>query len=286
MVIGGDQRECILIDALAGCGAKVVAVGHTHLPDHPNIRMSSSLLSVVRAADAVIAPMSNTDAQGNIKAVPDQNLKLSLDRSFFSHMKRDAPLFIGIAQPVIRSLSQEFGIRVVEMAEVDEIATLNSIPTAEGAIQRAMEELPITIHGSSAAVIGFGRCAITLARMLAALGAKTKVIARNPAQLARAFEMGLEALHWDELTTVLPTCDVIFNTVPTRVIDRSMLEQLDRECVIIDIASAPGGIDFEAARELKVRAFLELGLPGRVAPKTAGAILARSIPPIIRDMCM
>lgn len=285
VVAGGDQREQILISALAQTGARVIAVGYTHVPEGLGIRTSRSLLDTVPGAHAVIAPMSSTDAAGNIKAVPDPTVSLSLDREFFNQMRRGAPLLIGIAHPIIRSLSQEFGIRVIELAEVDEIATLNSIPTAEGALQRAMEELPVTIHGTRTAVLGFGRCAVTLVRMLQALGADTHVIARNPAQLARAYEMGAHALPWDRLATVLPQCRLIFNTVPARVLDRPILERLDRDSVIIDIASAPGGIDFDAARALGIKAFLELGLPGRVAPKTAGEILARCVPPLLYDLC-
>lgn len=284
-VLGGDRRESLLVDALANSGAHVVAVGYVDLPTHRNIRSSRSLVEAVSGADAVIAPMSNTDAKGNIRAVQDPTIQLRLDESFFRSMRPGVPFFIGIAQPLIRLLAQQHGVHLIESAEVDEIATLNSIPTAEGAIQRAMEELPITIHGSYAAVVGFGRCGITLARMLHALGARTRVVARSPYQLARAFEMGLTTFTWRELPAALEACDVIFNTVPVRVLDRSILQTLPKDCLIIDIASAPGGTDFSAAETLGIRAFLELGLPGRVAPQTAGEILARCIPPMIRELC-
>lgn len=285
VVAGGDRRDEILMTALAQTGAQVVAVGYSRVPEGLDIRIERSLTVAVATADAVIAPMSSTDTAGKIKAVPDPTVELVLDRPLFSKMRRDTPLLIGIAQPIIRSLSQEFGIRVIELAEVDEIATLNSIPTAEGALQRAMEELPVTIHGTRTAVLGFGRCGITLARMLQALGAQTYVVARNAAQLARAYEMGTHAVPWVELASLLPTCGLIFNTVPARVLDRTLLEKLDPETVIIDIASAPGGTDFAAAQALGIKAFLELGLPGRVAPKTAGQILAQCVPPLLYELC-
>lgn len=285
LMVGGDQRELILMQSLTGCGARVVAAGFLNLPAHPLIEAVRDLPHALAKAHAVIAPMSSTDVHGRITAVSDPTMELVLDSDFFSRMRRDAPFFIGIARPVIRSLCREAGIRVIEMAEVDEIATLNSIPTAEGAIQRAMEELQITIHGSQAAVIGFGRCGVTLTRMLLGLGARTTVIARNPAQLARAYEMGACIAPWEQAEVVLARAQVIFNTVPAPVLSRSILERLDRGCLIIDIASAPGGTDFEAARALGIRAYLELGLPGKVAPQTAGEILGRCIPPMIRDLC-
>lgn len=286
VMAGGDRREHVLLTALVEAGAAVTAVGYSRVPDAKGVRIGRSLPDAAAAADAVIAPMSGTDGAGRIKAVPDPDVQLVLDRFVFAKMRPGTPLLIGIAQPLIRSLSQEFSIPVVELAEVDEIATLNSIPTAEGALQRAMEELPVTIHGTCAAVLGFGRCGVTLARMLVGLGARTHVVARNPGQLARAYELGAHPVPWERLPTVLPTCRLIFNTVPARVLDRVLLAQLDPESVIIDIASAPGGTDFEAARALGIKAFLELGLPGRVAPQTAGEILARCVPPLLYKLCM
>src|SRR5690606_15669718 len=98
--------------------------------------------------------------------------------------------------------------------ELDEVAILNSIPTAEGAIARAMAELDVTLHGSRAVVLGFGRCAATLARMLAGIGARVRVVARDRAQLARAFEMGFETGRLDELPLWVRDAAVVFNTVP------------------------------------------------------------------------
>lgn len=47
--------------------------------------------------------------------------------------------------------------------------------------------------------------------------------------------------------------------------------------VLIDLASAPGGIDFEAAAKLPVHAVQALSLPGRVAPKAAAEIIKTTI---------
>jgi len=44
--------------------------------------------------------------------------------------------------------------------------------------------------------------------------------------------------------------------------------------VIIDLASKPGGTDFRYAERRGIKALLAPGLPGIVAPKTAGRIMA------------
>src|SRR5690606_12200007 len=117
-------------------------------------------------------------------------------------------LYIGVAKPVVAELASRYRVRVVESAELDEIAILNSIPTAEGAIQRAMEELPVTLHGSPVVVVGFGRCGMTLARMLGGIGARVCVVARGAGQRARAYEMGFEAEGIDRKSTRLNSSHV------------------------------------------------------------------------------
>lgn len=283
-LLGGDTREVVLAYALADAGANVVTCGFRRSFDHPRICRVSGVIEAVTGAAGIIAPMTNTDENGRIKAVEDPDATLMLDEAAFRAMEPGTPLFIGVAKPVIRHLAQRYKIRLIQSSEVDSIAILNSIPTAEGAIQLAMERLPVTIHQSAAAVIGFGRCGITLARMLHALGADTLVLARRAAQQARAEEMGLKTAPWSDLPAALSDREVIFNTVPALVLNRSVLQQLRRDCVIIDIASEPGGVDFAAADQLGIKAYLELGLPGRVAPLTAGRILARTIPAMLAEV--
>ena len=44
---------------------------------------------------------------------------------------------------------------------------------------------------------------------------------------------------------------------------------MKKSCCIIDLASKPGGVDFDSARKHEIKADLALGLPGKVAPKSA-----------------
>ena len=39
----------------------------------------------------------------------------------------------------------------------EELAVANAVPTAEGAVQLAMEQMPVTIHGARVLITGFGR---------------------------------------------------------------------------------------------------------------------------------
>ncbi|MBI2915161.1 MAG: dipicolinate synthase subunit DpsA [Firmicutes bacterium] len=283
-VLGGDERELEVVRTLLRAGAELRLVGYpAHAELGGALRVPDPVVAV-SGAQVVIAPMSNTDHEGNVKARLDKAVSIRIDNELLAAVSPETPFFIGQAKPVVRALAARYRLRLIETADVDEIAILNSIPTAEGAIQIAMQELPITIHGSRSVVLGFGRCGQTLARMLHALGAKTCVVARSPSHMARAHEMGLDCRHIMELHRTVPRADIVFNTVPSLVLTRKVLELLSRTSLIVDIASEPGGTDFEAARELGLKAILALGLPGKVAPKTAGRILARVLPGMISTL--
>ena len=94
----------------------------------------------------------------------------------------------------------------------------NAVPTAEGAIQIAMEELPITIHGARALVIGYGRLGRALSQRLAGLGAKVSVAARKFADLAWAESCGYGIEHTGQLEGWLCCYDLVVNTVPARIL--------------------------------------------------------------------
>ena len=109
------------------------------------------------------------------------------------------------------------------------------------------------------------------------------VAARKCADRAWAQVSGCRVMHTDELAS-MPRFDVIFNTVPTMLFDRRVLSTLDRRCLLIDLASRPGGIDFNAAADLHLKTIWALSLPGRVAPKTAAAIIRTTVMNMIREV--
>ena len=62
-----------------------------------------------------------------------------------------------------------------------------------------------------------------------------------------------------------------------------MLFRSSEDVVIIDIASAPGGIDYEYALNHGINAKLCLGLPGKVAPRASADILVTEIEALIEE---
>lgn len=279
-VLGGDDRELILVKELVKMGATVVVAGFPRDKVGPGAFVVHTVEEACKESEVVILPLPGTSPDGIIRAVYAEG-SLKLSEKAISSIAKNALVIIGSARPFLKEWSQTYGFNLIEIIDMDEIAILNSIPTAEGAIQIAMEETPITIHGSQTCVIGFGRVAITLARTLKALGSDVTVVARNPGQLARAYEMGCKRAQITNLREIMSSTDIVFNTVPAMVLNKDILKYAKSDVLIIDLATQPGGTDFEAANFYGLKAILAPGLPGKVAPVYAGKILADVIPSLI-----
>ncbi|NLK00251.1 MAG: dipicolinate synthase subunit DpsA [Clostridia bacterium] len=278
-VLGGDERELVYVPNLIGSNAKVNIVGFDNCKPIKRANHYSSIDKAIDDVDAVIMPMPGTDTEGRIRAIYSKN-KFYFTENTAAKLS-GIPIFIGVAKPIIKRLCFNYSIPLIEIAELDEIAILNSIPTAEGALLIAMEETPFTIHNSNCFVLGYGRIGVTLANTLKSLGANTFAAARSSKDLARIYEQNLNAVEFSRLGDSISKADIIFNTVPSMVLDENILKNIKKNTIIIDLASAPGGTDFQTAEKLGIKAVLAPGLPGKVAPLTAGKILARVLPKLI-----
>lgn len=150
-------------------------------------------------------------------------------------------------------------------------------------LQIVIEELPITVHGSHALVTGFGRTSKTICALLRSLGAQVTVVARKQADLAWAQVEGMHGVFYEELPTCAGGFDYVVNTVPALVLDGRVLEKLQADCLLVEIASAPGGIDLKAAQARGLKVIKASSLPGKVAPRTAGRIISDTIRNVIRE---
>lgn len=169
------------------------------------------------------------------------------------------------------------GLALYDYMEDKALTSFNSIATAEGAIARAITEGRGNLHGSRCLVTGFGTCAKALALRLTGMKALVTVCARREEARQAAWTAGYETVSFEDMDTVLANSDYIFNTVPALVFGREELGEMGEETVLIDIAAAPGGVDYEWARGLGIRAFLCPGLPGIYAPRASAKALTQRI---------
>ena len=105
-----------------------------------------------------------------------------------------------MADSDLRDAAEAKGLLFRDYFAREELAVANAVPTSEGAIQIAMEELPITLHGARVLVIGFGRLGKVLSGQLKGLGALVSVAARSCTDLAWAQTCGYGVEHSDQLS--------------------------------------------------------------------------------------
>jgi len=275
LILGGDNRSLYLGEYLENQGFKVCYYAFNHTECY------SSLEEAMNASDVVILPLPFTRDRLTLNSPLFDDKVLISDILALSSSKK---LIFGGQLP--KSFCEELDSRNCPYCDyflLDELAIYNAVPTAEGVVQVLIEELPITIHGMKCAVIGYGRVGKILAHTLSHMGAEVTVFARKQSAFAEIYAASMEYKHIDSLKAEYNNFDALINTVPVKLLGSLELSKLNPECVLIEVASAPFGIDFQAAKERAFQVVKASSLPGKVAPKTAGEIIARSILPIIKE---
>lgn len=279
-VIGGDNRYVEVIKYLAEHGAHVFVVGFENVTfDHPKIKQRTLENMDVSSIDGIILPLGGTDEAGKVSIDYGSTSEADpvINEKLLKQTKSDCVIYTGTAKTYLRQLAHLCGRELIVLFERDDVAIANSIPTAEAALQIAMEHTPHTIHGANVLIIGFGRIGMTIAHLFQKVGASVTVAARKQADIARIRQLHMEAVHIDDLTDAVVGKSICVNTVPVVVLTEKVIQNLRRDGLIIDLASKPGGTDFDVAERLGIQAIHALGLPGKVAPKTAGIILGETI---------
>ena len=277
-VAGGDPRQAALAALLADDGHSV----HTYALEQGAGTKCEPSLDGADRADCVVLPLPAAGADGKL------NTPLSADShelpEVLDALRPGQLVCAGMAGEGLKRMAEERDLVLRDYFAREELAVLNAIPTAEGAIQIAMEELPITLHDARVLVVGCGRLGKALAPRLRALGARVWVSARRYEQGAAAESMGLGSEGVDHLPDWLCSYDLVFNTVPARILGVEELAALKEGALVIDLASRPGGVDMDAAAALGVRVIWALSLPGKVAPVTSGRYIKDTIYHIMEEL--
>lgn len=287
-VIGGDERLRMVAQALSATGRKVYGWGLTTRTGETmeDTVLCDSWEEALESADTVLLPlpMSVDGLRVHCPFVSTHIAPRLL--SLLPHLKGKL-LLGGRIEPSFSEACEAQEITCVDYFLSEQLQWKNALPTAEGALLLALQELPVTLFGTAVAVVGYGRIGSLLAQRLHALGAKVTVLARNSIALTKASLMGMRAYPLNEADAVwkgLPTgCRAVFNTVPTVLFPQEVLLHVPQNCVLIDLASVPGGIDHTAAARLGLRSVWGTSLPGKLFPECASVFLAETILELLEE---
>ncbi|HAQ39492.1 MAG TPA: dipicolinate synthase subunit DpsA [Clostridiales bacterium] len=282
-IIGGDSRQTYLASVLKKSGFKIIAFGL--VKNTPEISdTADSLRQAMESSRTLITPIPFSKDKMNINSMCGSNgndYDLSI-KTFTADLRRQHYLIGGNLPIEITEMCKAKNISYYDLMKDENIALLNAISTAEGAIAEAIFKSNINLHYSNVLVLGYGKCGSVLSSKLKALGARVTVAARKESALTEAYTNGLDYV---KLGTELDISNFnfIFNTIPALILDEKILLSVSPDATIIDIASAPGGIDYECAKKLNLNAHLCLGIPGKTAPKSSAEFIAKAIIPILKE---
>lgn len=280
-VIGGDMRQYALAEYLIkdGFDASIYGFDPSACGE---IEPADSLSDALIGSKTVVLGINPCNENMNI-STPLWSDTISA-RTLINHISPKSTVVGGKISPQFISLCEEKNITCIDYVSREDFTVLNAVPTAEGAIEIAMHQLPVTLHCCNCLVAGFGRIGKILARDLAFLGADVTCSARKSGDIAWINSLGYKSVYTKNLSEYVHNCTVIFNTIPHLIFDREVLRNLRPGTLIIDLASKPGGVDFESAENLGIKVIHALSLPGKVAPATAGKIIKDTLLNILNEM--
>lgn len=279
-VIGGDMRNIYLAELLKKDYQYVEIYGFDK-SGKPWASKNSPLDIILGEAQVIVGgiPLATGD---EYLSTPFSEKKTSIDE-VLEKVPKNSLLIAGKIKQNVKSRLAQKGAKCIDILNREELAVLNAVPTAEGAVCILIEELPITLMDSRVLIVGYGRIGKILAKMLQGFGSEIWVAARKYSDIAWIEAQGFKPVPINQLARYVSDMDAIVNTVPSLVITKEILEKTRNGCFLLDLASSPGGIDFKAADALGFKVKWSLGIPGRVAPLTAGNIIRRTIYNIIEE---
>lgn len=301
-VIGGDLRMTHLCKRLteAGYTVSTLGCGQDCLPDgepilrreeEGTLRVCTSLGGVTEKADALILPLPATRDGMTIHCPRDPACTVSLQAIVDLMIRSPRLLLFGGRLPMeFLDAARKNGItedRITDYYDSEVLQLRNAYLTAEAALMTAMELTDRAIQGTEVAVLGYGRIGKYLSRLLRGMGAVVTVCARREESLVEAAAAGCRPLLMSDalpLGGLAPLCRghaVLFNTIPAHILCRDLLMGLEKNALLLDLASFPFGVsdsDVRAATAARGLRYLRVpSLPGSYAPRDAGRIIAECI---------
>lgn len=272
-MIGGDLRIVRLAELYSKEGNKVYTYGleeYFNKNKNNNVIICSNEKEVVDKSEIIVSGVPISKDGIHISA-PYSKKEINLD---------DVKKLLNNKVLVAGNIPTEFyneSIKNIDLLKIEELTILNAIPTAEGTIKIIIEQMEQTIHESKILICGYGRIGKILCKRLSSFGANIYCAARRDSDLAWIREAGYFPVRYSEIKKYTAAIDVVINTVPVTILKEEELKSFKNDVLIIDVASNPGGIDKEKAKDLKLKVITALGIPGKEMPISAASYIKEII---------
>lgn len=296
LVLGGDSRSFYLAKELEKQlpSVKIYAYGNSvdMIAPELNVLEEDWLLSLLEKCQIIILPVPYTVDGIFVKWGDKNSFPISIAK--LQETLHEGQIVFGsnLKPDFVRQL-REKKIKHYDFITIPGFAEKNAVATAEGTVAEAIMLLKTNLEESNCLVLGYGICGKEIAKKLQMLSAKVSVMARRKEIRKECEQQGYMSLSMfedlinknsnlenppfektEQEDTLLKEYDLVINTIPDRILSGKAIDMLKQDVVIIDIASNPGGTDFDYCKEHGISAKLCLGLPGKYAPESSGKILA------------
>ncbi|BCS81564.1 dipicolinate synthase subunit DpsA [Anaerocellum diazotrophicum] len=284
-VIGGDQRILILAESLVDNGFNVLlwATDKSKVFNSPNINFAKNLDEVIEKSKVVIGPIPFTQ-DGKYIFAPLSQYSIEIQNLIDKLSGKRIILIASVIPENVKNLCKEKDVIFFDLYEKEELAILNAIPTVEGCLMIAIDKMPITLHSSNVLILGYGRIGKVLTKVLRGFEANIYVASRKSSDLTWCKAFGFLPARLCDIAEYVNKMDLIINTIPAMVVTKEVIDRIKSNTLIIDLASKPGGVDFEYARKKGIEVVHALSLPGKVAPVTAAKYLSEVLLGLLEEI--
>ncbi len=225
--------------------------------------------SEAKISDTVVLPVPVL--RNGFLTAPLHAEKITAEK-LFDILPEKSTVYGGVTGELLFSFARKKEINLIDYYKDEALLKENAILTARATLELMRNE-KIPVGNGKIFILGNGRCGKALADVLSSVGGNVTVVTGKSSEYS--------FISFKEMQDYISEASLIINTVPSPVLGEKELKKINKKTSIIEIASAPYGIDFDAAKRLGINVIKAPGLPGKYFPKQAGVLIAKTI---IREM--
>lgn len=282
-VIGGDERQIYCAKKLSELGFETAVFGFDNYSGDVGLcTRCKEYCDAASFADVIILPLP-VSRDGKTVSLQYSDIQLTVE-GLFENVKKDVIFLGGNPSEEILGVSKKLGFDIVNYFDREELVIANAFLTAESAVALAMNECKFSVKDAPVLVLGYGRIGKMLCHILKSMGAYVYASARKRRDFEWIRSYGYSPVATSNICDTVSECRLVFNTIPGLVLCENELYCLPSDALIVDLASKPGGVDFDVAKKLGLKVIWALSLPGKCKPESAGKIVADTVIGILEDM--